>query len=75
MRSIYLKSVQDFKNKMSNSFDQCKLWPIKDEYLNDPNIDELTTIASTTNNNINIDEDALNENNNLINLEQEVKNN
>ncbi len=36
---------------------------------------KLTTIASTTNNNINMDEDALNEKNNLINLEQEVKNN
>jgi hypothetical protein len=68
-------SVQDFKNKMSNSFDQCKLWPIKDEYL----IEELTTTTATTSNpttsnNIDMDEDALKENNNLINVEKEVKN-
>ncbi len=69
-------SVQDFKNKMSNSFDQCKLWPIKDEYL----IEELTTTTTattsnpTTSNNIDMDEDALKENNNLINVEKEVKN-
>jgi hypothetical protein len=34
-------SIQNFKNKMSFTFDQSKLWPIKDEYFDDYNLKQL----------------------------------
>ena len=62
-------AVNDFKIKMASSFEQCQLWPVKEEEYKQYFIKD----ESKTNQDEEQEDVSLKQNNNLINLEPKVE--